>query len=61
MLPEWDPARLAAKTPFNLALIGGRRMGKSTAVTCLLDLMKSRFKLVVALLAPRPATPSSSA
>ena len=31
MLPTWDPNRLVERKPFNVALVGGRKMGKSTA------------------------------
>ena len=48
MLPAWNPASLNDRIPgVNIALIGGRRMGKSTATADLLWRNASRFDLVV--------------
>ena len=49
MLPSWNPDRLGQKIPFNCALCGGRRMGKSTAVSDLLTRLHSKFELVICL------------
>ena len=57
MLPSWDPARLADKIPFNLALVGGRRMGKSSAVSSLLQTMKSKFDLIIAFIGSASCNP----
>ena len=48
MLPGWKPESLVDRIPgVNIALIGGRRMGKSTATADLLWRNASRFDLVV--------------
>ena len=48
MLPAWKPESLHDRIPgVNIALIGGRRMGKSTATADLLWRNASRFDLVV--------------
>ena len=57
MLPDWDPERLAQKIPFNAALVGGRRMGKSTAVSDLLRRMRSKFDLVIAFIGSASCNP----
>ena len=57
MLPDWDPNRLAAKIPFNLGLIGGRRQGKSVAQADLVRRMSSRFDLVVAFIGSAACSP----
>ena len=57
MLPSWDPDRLAKKIPFNLALCGGRRMGKSSAVSSILQTMKSRFDLIIAFIGSANCNP----
>ena len=57
MLPDWDPARLAAKIPFNLGLVGGRRQGKSVAQACLLQRFAPRFDLVIAFVGSAACNP----
>ena len=57
MLPTWNPDRLAQKIPFNLALVGGRRMGKSSAVSDLLMRMRSRFDLIIAFIGSANCNP----
>ncbi len=57
LLPEWDPRRLEEKIPFNLALCGGRRQGKSTSLADLLHRMSSRFALVVAFIGSAACNP----
>ena len=57
MLPSWDPDRLASKIPFNLALCGGRRMGKSSAVSSLLKKMKNKFDLIIAFIGSASCNP----
>ena len=57
MLPQWDPARLVSKIPFNLGLIGGRRQGKSTACSHLVSMMRSKFDLVIAFIGSAAANP----
>ena len=57
MLPDWDPGRLGAKIPFNIALVGGRRMGKSTAVSDLLRRLRGRFDLVIAFIGSASCNP----
>ncbi len=48
MLPEWNPENIATRIPgINVALVGGRRMGKSTATADLLWRNASRFDLVL--------------
>ena len=46
VLPIWDPERLRPRLPFNVALCGGRKQGKSCGVAHLLDLLKDEFQLV---------------
>ena len=46
ILPPWDPRRLTRKIPFNLALCGGRRQGKSMALADLIERNAARFGLV---------------
>lgn len=57
MLPQWDPDRLRRKIPFNLALVGGRRQGKSTAVSDLVTRMKSKFDLIIAFIGSAACNP----
>ena len=57
MLPQWNPDRLVRKVPFNLALVGGRRQGKSTACSHLVAMMKNKFDLVIAFIGSAAANP----
>ena len=57
MLPQWNPERLIDKIPFNLALVGGRRMGKSSAVSDLLLRMRSEFDLIIAFVGSASCNP----
>ena len=57
MLPQWDPCRLERKIPFNLALVGGRKQGKSTAVSDLVHRMSKKFDLVVAFIGSAACNP----
>ena len=57
MLPQWDPCRLAKKIPFNVALVGGRKQGKSTAVSDLVHRMSKKFDLVVAFIGSAACNP----
>ena len=57
MLPRWDPARLQQKIPFNLALVGGRKQGKSCAVSDLVLRMKGQFDLVIAFIGSAACNP----
>jgi hypothetical protein len=57
MLPSWDPNRLVSKIPFNLALIGGRRMGKSSAISDILMRMRDKFDLIVAFIGSASCNP----
>ena len=57
MLPVWDPDRLVQKIPFNLGLVGGRKQGKSTAVSHLCQLMRKRFDLVIAFIGSASCNP----
>ena len=57
MLPQWDPRRLETKIPFNPALCGGRRMGKSSAVSSLLEIMKNKFDLIIAFIGSASCNP----
>ena len=56
-MPQWDPTRLTRKIPFNLALCGGRRQGKSTALADLLQRNASKFGLVVAFVGSAACNP----
>lgn len=56
MLPTWDPQRLAAKTPYVAAAVGGRRMGKSTLVTHLLKTSR-QFDLVISFIGTSACSP----
>ena len=48
MLPEWNPDRISQRIPgVNIALVGGRRMGKSTATADLLWRFADQFDLVL--------------
>ena len=57
MLPLWDPARIIRRMPFNLALVGGRRQGKSSACSHLVAMMKTKFDLVIAFIGSAAANP----
>jgi len=57
MLPNWDPNRLVSKIPFNLALIGGRRMGKSSAISDILMRMRDKFDLIIAFIGSASCNP----
>ena len=57
LLPTWDPIRLEQKIPFNLALCGGRRQGKSTSLADLLHRMSGRFALVIAFIGSAACNP----
>ena len=57
MLPLWDPARIVRRMPFNLALVGGRRQGKSSACSHLVAMMKTKFDLVIAFIGSAAANP----
>ena len=57
MLPAWNPDRLAQKIPFNLGLVGGRKQGKSTAVSSLCQLMRKKFDLVIAFIGSASCNP----
>jgi len=57
MLPTWDPNRLIQRKPFNVALIGGRKMGKSTAQQDLIHRMKSEFDLVICFIGSAACNP----
>ena len=57
MLPLWDPERIIRRMPFNLALVGGRRQGKSSACSHLVAMMKTKFDLVIAFIGSAAANP----
>ena len=57
MLPTWDPNRLIRRKPFNVALVGGRKMGKSTAQQDLIHRMKSEFDLVICFIGSAACNP----
>ena len=57
MLPRWDPNRLARKLPINVALVGGRRTGKSTACSHLVAMMKAKFDLIIAFIGSAACNP----
>ena len=57
MLPAWNPDRLLSKLPANVALIGGRRMGKSSCLSDLLQRMRRRFDLVLAFVGSASCNP----
>ena len=57
MLPAWNPDRLVRKIPFNLGLVGGRKMGKSCAVADLCERMSNRFDLVLAFIGSASCNP----
>ena len=57
MLPRWDPNRLARKLPINVALVGGRRTGKSTACSHLVAMMKTKFDLIIAFIGSAACNP----
>ena len=58
MLPSWNPERLRERIPFNLALCGGRRQGKSTAVSDLLSRLHTSFDLVVCFVGSASCNPT---
>lgn len=57
MLPTWDVSRLESRIPFVAAAVGGRRMGKSTLVTHLLETMSSKFDLVISFTGTSACSP----
>ena len=57
MLPRWNPDRLAKKIPINIALVGGRRTGKSTACSHLVAMMKTKFDLIIAFIGSAACNP----
>ena len=60
MLPQWDPTRIVDKIPFNIALCGGRRQGKSTAVADLVYRMRNKFHLTVCFVGSAACNPQLS-
>ena len=57
VLPLWNPDRLAQKIPFNIALTGGRKQGKSVSVAHLVDFMKGDFDLVICMVGSAACNP----
>ncbi len=57
VLPTWDPQRLIERKPFNLALVGGRKQGKSTAQQDLINRMSSEFDLVLCFIGSAACNP----
>ena len=57
VLPIWDPERLRPRLPFNVALCGGRKQGKSGGVAHLLDLLKDEFQLVICMVGSAACNP----
>ena len=57
MLPTWDPQRLVDRKPFNVALVGGRKQGKSTAQQHLLHSMSKEFDLVICFVGSAACNP----
>ena len=57
MLPTWNVQRLEERIPFVAAAVGGRRMGKSTLVTHLLQTMSRRFDLVISFTGTSACSP----
>ena len=57
VLPEWDPNRLIERKPFNIALVGGRKQGKSTAQQDLIYRMKNEFDLVICFIGSAACNP----
>ena len=57
VLPTWDPNRLIERKPFNIALVGGRKQGKSTAQQDLIHRMSSEFDLVVCFIGSAACNP----
>ncbi len=57
VLPQWNPDRLRQKIPFNVALTGGRKQGKSCSVAHLVDLMKHDFDLVICMVGSAACNP----
>ena len=57
MLPTWDPTRLEAKVPYVAAAVGGRRMGKSTLITHLLNRARKKFDLVISFIGTSACSP----
>ena len=60
MLPTWNPNRIIEKIPFNIALCGGRRMGKSTAVADLVFRMRAQFQLMICFVGSAACNPQLS-
>ena len=60
MLQKWDPNRIIEKIPFNIALTGGRRMGKSTAVADLVHRMRNQFDLMICFVGSAACNPQLS-
>ena len=56
-LPNWDPNRLIERKPFNLALVGGRKQGKSTAQQDLIHRMSNEFDLVICFIGSAACNP----
>ena len=57
VLPQWNPDRLRNKIPFNVALTGGRKQGKSCSVAHLVDLMNQDFDLVICMVGSAACNP----
>ncbi len=57
VLPIWNPQRLIERKPFNIALVGGRKQGKSTAQQDLLHRMSKEFDLVLAFVGSAACNP----
>jgi hypothetical protein len=57
VLPQWNPDRLRRKIPFNIALTGGRKQGKSCSVAHLVELMKEDFDLVICMVGSAACNP----
>ena len=57
VLPQWNPDRLRSKIPFNVALTGGRKQGKSCSVAHLVDLMNQDFDLVICMVGSAACNP----
>ena len=57
MLPQWDPNRLISKIPMNVALIGGRRMGKTSASSDIIERTAKHWDLVIAFIGSAACNP----
>ena len=57
VLPNWDPQRLIERKPFNIALVGGRKQGKSTAQQDLIHRMSNEFDLVICFIGSAACNP----